>query len=196
MTKHDAICPEKNTKLSRCENILALSETVATTTTLRYLHFLSIFFLSASVYDDIIKLTIEHLTFTLVPWESLANRKINIHSCIQRTWLLLCEFYTFFCIFRWIQEGGKTNYSKVSSLLPARHLLLLAISFYVRHLYSAEAVARVVEVFLRYDGEERDALPHGSFNHLQNQQISFRSLFTFNIVKLHLMAPREHFTAK
>lgn len=53
-----------------------------------------------SVYDDIIKLTIEHLTFTLVHWEfswcSLANRKINIHSCIQRTWLLLCEFYTFF----------------------------------------------------------------------------------------------------
>lgn len=73
------------------------------------------FFLSASVYDDIIKLTIEHLTFTLVhwkfPWCSLANRKINIHSCIQRTWLLLCEFYTIFSLSSsWIQEGGRKNY--------------------------------------------------------------------------------------
>lgn len=79
------------------------------------------FFLLLSVYDDIIKLTIEHLTFTLVHWEfswcSLANRKINIHSCIQRTWLLLCEFYTFFLLFfRWIQEGGKENY--FSSAIP------------------------------------------------------------------------------
>lgn len=67
-----------------------------------YLHFLSIFF-SASVYDDIIKLTIEHLTFTLAHWNSswcfLANRKINIHSCIQRTWLLLCEFHTILLFF-------------------------------------------------------------------------------------------------
>lgn len=54
-----------------------------------------------SVYDDIIKLTIEHLTSTLVHRDSLhdilrANRKINIHSCIQRTWLLLCGFHQFF----------------------------------------------------------------------------------------------------
>lgn len=72
----------------------------------------SVNFCCFSVYDDIIKLTMEHLTFTLVAWEipqcSLANRKINIHSCIQRTWLLLCEFYTIFCFFfPWDLRGWK-----------------------------------------------------------------------------------------
>lgn len=53
--------------------------------------------LSVSVCDDIIKLTMAHLTFTLsLPLKTCSsNRKINIHSYIRRTCLLLCGFYRF-----------------------------------------------------------------------------------------------------
>lgn len=144
----------------------------------RYLHFPSmyLFSFSVSIQDDIIKLTIEHLTFTLIQWNcswcSLANRKINIHSCIQRTWLLLCEFYTIFLLYFF--GGFKRVEKKTIFLLPfetfAARLRFMCV-IYIQ-------LKRFSKLFLleSFTLQENKNLPHGNnFLAVMIQQCCIRS---------------------
>lgn len=153
-----------------------------------YLHFPSISFplspLTVSAYDDIIKLTIEHLTFTLVrrdfPRRSPANRKINIHSCIQRTWLLLCGYYPFF---RWIQEGGEV---KTIFLLPLQKRLSLFLSSSSTALWTSF----IFNWSLLHSPRRRqddEALPHGSSRSRESTNF---------LLLLHIQRCNLQFTAK
>lgn len=75
------------------------------------------FFSSPHAYDVIIKLNTEHLTchpssFRFFANVIVANRNINIHSCIQWTWILLMLYevnnfdssHSYFCILQFIPQ--------------------------------------------------------------------------------------------
>lgn len=63
-------------------------------------------------YDDIIKLNTEHLTchpssFWRCHHTTKANRNINIHSCIQWTWMLLHEVNNFNSFYFFLYSANK-----------------------------------------------------------------------------------------